>query len=146
MNPTDGTEKTNSMTAQRPGAVHEHFESLDPVEFARREKALLRKIDYRLMPCLLGMIVLKLVPLHRPGPEKGLLLTLTSYLDRNALPNARIQGIEDDLGLVGDQYNTAISVLFAGYIALQIPSNMLLTRVRPSIYLVSITAHKYAVE
>jgi hypothetical protein len=27
-------------------------------------------------------------------------------------------------------------VLFAGYIALQIPSNMLLTRVRPSIYLV----------
>jgi hypothetical protein len=68
---------------------------------------------------------------------KGLLFTLTSYLDRNALPNARIQGIEDDLGLVGDQYNTAISVLFAGYIALQIPSNMLLTRVRPSIYLVS---------
>lgn len=60
-----------------------------------------------------------------------------SYLDRNALPNARIQGIEEDLGLKGDQFNTAISVLFAGYIALQIPSNMLLTRVRPSIYLVS---------
>lgn len=73
MNPTEGMEKTNSMTAQRPEAVHEHFESLDPVEFARREKALLRKIDYRLMPCLLGMIVLKLVPLHRPGPEKKLI-------------------------------------------------------------------------
>lgn len=67
---------------------------------------------------------------------KGLLFTYTSYLDRNALPNARIQGIEDDIGLVGDQYNAAISVLFAGYIALQIPSNLLLTRVRPSIYLV----------
>ncbi|KFY51047.1 hypothetical protein V496_08989 [Pseudogymnoascus sp. VKM F-4515 (FW-2607)] len=62
-------------------------------------------------------------------------MIVLNYLDRNALPNARIQGIEDDLGLVGDQYNTAISVLFAGYIALQIPSNMLLTRVRPSIYL-----------
>lgn len=69
---------------------------------------------------------------------KGLLFTRTSYLDRNALPNARIQGIEEDIGLVGDQYNTAISVLFAGYIALQIPSNLLLTRVRPSIYLVRI--------
>lgn len=66
------------------------------------------------------------------------MLTISSsYLDRNALPNARIQGIEKDLKLKGDQFNTAISVLFAGYIALQIPSNMLLTRVRPSIYLVS---------
>ncbi|KAG9966194.1 major facilitator superfamily transporter, partial [Aureobasidium melanogenum] len=85
-------------------------------DYARKQKALVRKIDFRLMPCLLGMIVL-------------------NYLDRNALPNARIQGIEKDLGLKGDQFNTAISVLFAGYIALQIPSNMLLTRVRPSIYL-----------
>jgi hypothetical protein len=64
--------------------------------------------------------------------------SISSYLDRNALPNARIQGIEKDLGLKGDQFNTAISVLFAGYIALQIPSNMLLTRVRPSIYLASL--------
>lgn len=65
MNPTNGTEKANSMTAQRPEIIQEHMENLDPVEFARREKALLRKIDYRLMPCLLGMIVLKLVLLHR---------------------------------------------------------------------------------
>ncbi len=65
MNPTEGMEKTNSATMERPEAIQEHFESLDPVEFARREKALLRKIDYRLMPCLLGMIVLKLVPFHK---------------------------------------------------------------------------------
>ncbi len=60
---------------------------------------------------------------------------MASYLDRQALPNARVQGIEKDIGLKGDQFNTCISVLFAGYIALQIPSNLLLTRVRPSIYL-----------
>jgi hypothetical protein len=36
-----------------------------------------------------------------------------------------------------DQFNTAISVLFAGYIALQITSNMIITRVRPSLYLPS---------
>lgn len=39
------------------------------------------------------------------------------------------------LGLKGDQINIAISTLFAGYLALQIPSNLILTRVRPSIYL-----------
>jgi MFS family permease len=60
---------------------------------------------------------------------------LDSYLDRNALPNARIQGIETDLKLQGEEFNSAISVLFVGYIALQVPSNLILTRVRPSIYL-----------
>ncbi|KAK6196675.1 hypothetical protein LQW54_011290 [Pestalotiopsis sp. IQ-011] len=88
----------------------------DESEYQELEKKLVRKIDWRLMPVLVVMIVL-------------------NYLDRQALPNARIQGINDDLGLVGDEYNVAISVLFAGYIALQIPSNMILTRVRPSVYL-----------
>lgn len=62
---------------------------------------------------------------------------MASYLDRNSLANARIQGIEKSIHLHGDQFNTAISVIFAGYIALQIPSNMIITRVRPSLYLPS---------
>ncbi|CZR50886.1 related to permease of the major facilitator superfamily [Phialocephala subalpina] len=89
---------------------------MDPVEYAKKEKKLVWKIDLRLMPCLILMIVL-------------------NYLDRNALANARVQGIEKDLGLEGDQFNTCISVLFAGYIALQIPSNAIITRTRPSLYL-----------
>lgn len=60
-----------------------------------------------------------------------------SYLDRNALANARVLDIEKDLNLTGSDFNTCISVFFAGYLTLQIPSNLLLTRVRPSIYLVS---------
>lgn len=64
-----------------------------------------------------------------------MLTKTTSYLDRNALPNARVQGIEAHLKLTGDQFNICISTLFAGYLALQIPSNLILTRVRPSIYL-----------
>ena len=44
------------------------------------------------------------------------------------------------MGLKGNQFNTAISVLFAGYIALQIPSNAFITRTRPSIYLVKQTS------
>lgn len=43
--------------------------------------------------------------------------------------------MEEDLGLVGTQFNTAISVLFVGYILGQIPSNMILSKVRPSLYL-----------
>ncbi|KAL1638426.1 hypothetical protein SLS56_000235 [Neofusicoccum ribis] len=89
---------------------------LTPGEYLVAEKRLVRKIDLRIMPCLFLVIVL-------------------NYLDRNALANARVQGIEESLGLKGSQFNTAISVLFAGYLALQIPSNLILTRVRPSLYL-----------
>lgn len=55
------------------------------------EKQLLRKIDRRIMPCLILMIIL-------------------NYLDRNALANARVQGIEKSLELVGSQFNTAGNV------------------------------------
>lgn len=61
---------------------------------------------------------------------------LHSYLDRNALANARVLGIEADLDLKGSEFNTCISVFFAGYLAIQVPSNLILTRVRPSFYLV----------
>jgi hypothetical protein len=77
-----GSELANMDMVDVPGF------SLTAEEYARKEKALVRRVDFRLMPCLLGMIVL-------------------NYLDRNALPNARIQGIEKDLGLKGDQFNTA---------------------------------------
>ncbi|KAF2399356.1 major facilitator superfamily transporter [Trichodelitschia bisporula] len=83
---------------------------------AASEARLVRRIDQRIMPCLIAMIVL-------------------NYLDRNALANARVQGIEAALGMSGLEFNIAISVFFIGYIGLQVPSNLLLTRVRPSVYL-----------
>ena len=58
-----------------------------------------------------------------------------NFLDRNALVNAKLDTLEKDLGLKGTEYNTLISILFVGYIAGQIPSNMILNRVRPSWYL-----------
>lgn len=42
-----------------------------------------------------------------------------NYLDRNALPQARLNTLEEDLNLEGVQYNTAISILFVGYIIMQ---------------------------
>ncbi|KAK7705878.1 hypothetical protein SLS64_007829 [Diaporthe eres] len=58
-----------------------------------------------------------------------------NFLDRNALVNAKLNSLDEDLGLQGTQYSTLISILFVGYIAGQIPSNMILNRVRPSWYM-----------
>ncbi|KAF0328726.1 major facilitator superfamily transporter [Colletotrichum asianum] len=58
-----------------------------------------------------------------------------NYLDRNAIALARLNGLEKQLGLSSVQYSTSVSILFVGYILGQIPSNMGLTRVRPSWYM-----------
>lgn len=68
------------------------------------------------------------------------ILLVLNYLDRNALASARVQGLEADLGLEGNQFNICISILFVGYILGQIPSNLILSRVRPSIYLSAFVA------
>ncbi|RYP37776.1 hypothetical protein DL767_002791 [Monosporascus sp. MG133] len=83
----------------------------DPVEIA-----LVRKLDWRIMPTLCIMYFL-------------------NYVDRNAIAQARLNGLEEDLNMTGSQFNTTVSILFVGYVLMQIPSNMLITRIRPGIYM-----------
>ncbi|OBU00240.1 hypothetical protein VE01_01637 [Pseudogymnoascus verrucosus] len=63
-----------------------------------------------------------------------------NYLDRNAIAIARLNSLESDLNLKDSEYQTCVSILFVGYIFGGIPSNMLITRVRPSIYMGSVMA------
>ncbi|KAK9473262.1 major facilitator superfamily domain-containing protein [Dipodascopsis tothii] len=88
-------------------------EKTDPVEIR-----LVRKLDMIILPMLW-------------------LLLFCNYMDRNAVTNAKLGSLTADLKLKGSEYNTSISILFVGYILGQIPSNMALTRVRPSIYIAS---------
>ena len=39
-----------------------------------------------------------------------------SFLDRVNIGNARLYGLEEDLGLQGDQYQIAVSLLFVTYV------------------------------
>lgn len=79
-------------------------------------KKVMRKVDIHLLPLLIMMYLL-------------------NFLDRNNLSQARLGTLEQDLGMTGTDFNLATSILFVGYILMQLPSNLLLTRVRPSIYL-----------
>ncbi|WWC86577.1 uncharacterized protein L201_001454 [Kwoniella dendrophila CBS 6074] len=112
-NELDHVETVEDYTTTQPGEVQplqqeiEALKRLSPEEYAEAHKKLVRKIDIRLLPILFVLLVL-------------------NYLDRNALASARVQGLEKDLHLKGDQFNQAVSILFAGYILGQIPSNMIL--------------------
>lgn len=44
---------------------------------------------------------------------------IMNYIDRNAVPHARVQGLEEDLGLKGNEYLVVLSVTFVGYILMQ---------------------------
>lgn len=81
------------------------------------ERKLRRKIDGLIMPLVI-------------------LVYLMNYIDRNNYAAARLQGLEKDLNLVGGDYQTALSILFVGYVLMQVPSNLLLNYAgRPSLYL-----------
>lgn len=88
----------------------------DPAEIK-----LVRKLDMWIMPTLWSMYWL-------------------NYLDRNAIALARLNDLEEDLNLSSTQYSTTVSILFVGYLLGQIPSNMFLTRTRPSYYMASCMA------
>lgn len=64
------------------------------------------------------------------------LMYVMNYLDRNNIAAARLAGLEDELNLSSTQYLTALSILFVGYMLMQIPSNLFLNKVgKPALYL-----------
>jgi len=64
-----------------------------------------------------------------------ILILRLCFLDRTNIGNAKLDNLETDLGLVGIQYNDCLAILFPFYIAAEIPSNMMMKRIRPSIWL-----------
>ncbi|KAF2439360.1 MFS general substrate transporter [Karstenula rhodostoma CBS 690.94] len=80
------------------------------------EKKLLRRIDLQLMPIMW-------------------LMYLLSYMDRTNIGNAKVAGMQEDLNLTSNQYSICLVVFFVTYVVFEVPSNMLIVRIRPSIYL-----------
>jgi MFS family permease len=61
-----------------------------------------------------------------------------SNISRINIGNARIQGLEKDLNMHGVDYNIALFTFFILYILLEVPCNILLKKMRPSVFLSSI--------
>ncbi|KAL7929315.1 major facilitator superfamily domain-containing protein [Trichoderma chlorosporum] len=59
------------------------------------------------------------------------------YLDQVNINNAFVSGMKEDLNLFGNQLNYMQTCWTVGYVIGQIPSNILLTRIRPSVWIPS---------
>lgn len=99
--------------------VESHAPQLPAMEPAHRvavEKKLKRKLDMR---CSLFFLIY-----------------IMNYLDRNNMAAARLKGLQEDLSLSDTQYATCLSILYVGYILMQVPSNIFINRIqRPSLYI-----------
>lgn len=109
--------------------VDENATQFDDVETRR----LLRKVDWRVLPILS-------------------FLYLLAFLDRSNLGNAKVAGLSDDLALTGSQFNLAATVCLVYYIytpddltqsqvfffpysVLEVPANVALKLLRPSLWI-----------
>ncbi|KJZ78502.1 hypothetical protein HIM_01893 [Hirsutella minnesotensis 3608] len=63
------------------------------------------------------------------------LLYLFCFIDRANLGNAKIAGLDKDLGMKGYDYNATISVFYISYIIFEIPSNILCKWMGPGWFL-----------
>lgn len=66
------------------------------------------------------------------------LLYLLSFLDRTNIGNARLAGMEDDLGMGPGDYNVALTVFFVSYAFFEPITNGLLKRLTPRIFFTGI--------
>ncbi|KAH7394133.1 major facilitator superfamily domain-containing protein [Phaeosphaeria sp. MPI-PUGE-AT-0046c] len=62
-------------------------------------------------------------------------LYLLCFLDRTNIGNARIQGMGEDLKLVGVRFNWVTSIFYIVYMFVEVPSNILLKVLGPKYYL-----------
>ncbi|KAJ5620259.1 MFS general substrate transporter [Penicillium lagena] len=111
------TESVKNDTNRVAGQMPECLLNLTEEERCHMEQKLVRKVDVRLLIMIVLMYIL-------------------NYLDRNNIASAKLAGLAEDLKLHGNQYQTSVSILFVGYLLMQVPSNMILNKFgRPSIYL-----------
>ncbi|OGE54431.1 hypothetical protein PENARI_c006G10224 [Penicillium arizonense] len=98
--------------ASLKGFSDEIQEPIDPAE----EKRLVRKIDWIILPSLSVCYIF-------------------FYIDKTTLSYAAIFGINEDLHLVGNQYSWLSSIFYFGFLAWQLPTNLLMQRLPTAKYM-----------
>ncbi|KAJ5536691.1 hypothetical protein N7513_009877 [Penicillium frequentans] len=117
---------TESFEVVKPIALQqlplpEELASWDSHDLEKLEKRLVRKLDCCLLPAVI-------------------ILFLMNILDRNNIANAKIVGLPETLGISDAQYNVCLMIFYVGYILTQLPSNLITTKLKPSIYIGTTTA------
>ncbi|EUC41932.1 hypothetical protein COCMIDRAFT_29378 [Bipolaris oryzae ATCC 44560] len=83
-------------------------------ELKALNKAVLKKLDWKFLPCITIML-------------------LMNYLDRINVSNARLAGMQEDLGMTDVEWSAGISLFYVGYIISQVPGNVIIAKSSPRV-------------
>ncbi|KEF62002.1 uncharacterized protein A1O9_03574 [Exophiala aquamarina CBS 119918] len=103
----------------RPAQIQHRFDrlrDLNDEQMTALNKRVVKKIDWRLMPCIT-------------------LMFLMNYLDRINVSNARLAGLQEDLNMTDTVWSAGISTFYVGYLLGQLPGNLWLAKANPSKFL-----------
>lgn len=95
-----------------PSIEETHSTAVDRV----LSKKLVRKIDWQLIPILFFLL-------------------MAAFLDRINIGNARLLGLEEDLNMKNNDFNIALFIFFIPYILCEVPANICLKKLKPSVWL-----------
>jgi len=101
------------MTSQLPGSdvgtpIKGSIQDISIEDEKALDSRITRKIDLRVVPMLC-------------------MLYLTAYLDRTNIGNAKLLGLEKELKMPANGYNTAVWTFFLTFVLMEVPSNLLMT-------------------
>ncbi|KAH9905139.1 putative pantothenate transporter [Xylariomycetidae sp. FL2044] len=115
----DNRSDDNASSSNKP--THEAVEMAGPGEqsdadsehsFRKQERQVKRKIDFIILPLLASVYFL-------------------SQMGRSDLNNAKIAGLDVELGLSDDDYSNVASLFYVGYLVFQLPGTLLLRMIGP---------------
>ena len=112
---SQGAQETNAIAT-----AHDPDNDSLKGQTAVNERALIRKLDYKLLPALT-------------------FLYLLSFLDRSNVGNARVEGLATDLDMSGDEFLTGLTLFFIGYVAFEVPCNIVMKLWTPRMWLPTLT-------
>ncbi|WKT47178.1 Polymerase, nucleotidyl transferase domain [Fusarium oxysporum f. sp. vasinfectum] len=114
----------SSFRMQRDFLRHVHEKHIGPLldylwgDTSKEEKRLIRKLDFFILTfCCFSFFF--------------------NHLDRQAFANAYVAGLKEALELSGNQYNVLLSMASAGMLVGQIPSSIIIHKIRPRIWMSS---------
>lgn len=91
--------------------VNTTWDDVSPID-EELDKRITAKFDRHIIPWLFG-------------------LWLLAFIDRSNIGNAKIVGLTEDLHLTSDKFNVALAIFYVPYICYDIPSNLVLKKLKP---------------
>lgn len=101
------------------------------------------KVDWHVVPCLCIMYLLAFLdryesPLQAAANAPTIrveTVLMFFFFSRVNISNAAVLGMTTDLDIAeGTKYNTALTIFFVPYVIFEIPSNILLKKLRPHVW------------